>query len=32
MIDNHDKVKADEAFVNTLESMQILTTAKNSEE
>ena len=32
IIDNHDTVKADEAFVNTLESMQILTAARNSEE
>ena len=32
MIDNHDTAKADEAFINTLETMQILTAAKNSEE
>lgn len=32
IIDNYDTVKADEAFVNTLESMQILTAARNSEE
>lgn len=30
MIDQHDTQKADEAFVNTLETMQILTKAKNS--
>ena len=30
IIDHHDTVKADEAFVNTLESMQILTAARNT--
>ncbi|CDI42320.1 Protein of unknown function [Lactobacillus helveticus CIRM-BIA 953] len=32
MIDQHDIRRADEAFVNTLETMKILTAAKNSVE
>ena len=32
MINQHDIRRADEAFVNTLETMKILTAAKNSVE